>query len=126
MASSECRQCGCALHESDVRQVALYYRHERPSMVAVQYVCPRCGDIAWQQHAPGDLETDLTAWATAGGLTAAGWAGRQQQPGDHAVVVEPAPPPPVPVLPISLDEYIDFGCRLARLSPADLSALLAA
>ena len=121
-SNGECKACGCGLNHADVRQLALYYRQEQPSLVAVQYVCPRCGHSEWRQQRPSDLEREGTSllgdWehvAEELGLTARNGtsiAAVGQQ-------VEVAPEPPA----ISLDEYIDFGARLERLDAADLAAL---
>ena len=115
MCGAECRRCGCALERTDVRQLALYYRQERNSLVVVQYQCPHCGATEWQEYDPalwhGEAEAPASPrnfdWpALAAGIDRAGRAGcaTEQEP-------------------ISLDEYIDFGQRLARLDPADLAAL---
>ncbi len=130
MGNGECKACGCHLNHADVRQLALYYRQEQPSMIAVQYLCPRCGATEWHQYDPSEWQ-DATVTLTADwshlaadlGLLGAGAASRDRE---QAVVVEtpPAPAPaPEPRGAISLDEYIDFGCRLAQLGVADLRRL---
>lgn len=124
MESLECKACGCHLNHADVRQLALYYRHEQPSMVAVQYVCPRCGATEWQQYDPSEWQSersdDSRDWTTLIreiGVQAARGE-RRVAPGPEigwAIDLDRA---------ITLDEYIDFGCRVAQLSTSDLRALL--
>lgn len=119
--SSECKVCGCGLNHADVRQLALYYRQEQPSLVAVQYVCPRCGHSEWRHQRPTELERD-------GGLLLGDWACVARElgllPAAPVAVVAAAPPAQAGAAgAITLDEYIDFGQRLARLTPGDLQAL---
>ncbi len=118
----DCRCCGCAMNHADVRQLALYYHNEDPSMVAVQYLCPRCGTPSWRHFDPADLaaghrdEIDWLALAEELGL-AAHREGRPA-PSARAGVGEWEPS-----TPIALDEVIDFSRRISALSAEDLRAL---
>lgn len=115
----DCRCCGGRMNQADVRQLALYYHNEDPSMVAVQYVCPRCGTTSWRHFDPVDLRltcpvgpADWTALAAELGLTR---------------VDSPAPARPLASLdlsrPIACDETIEFARRMATLNKEDLEAL---
>lgn len=142
-ASLECKSCGCHLDHGDVRQLALYYRQEHPSMVAVQYVCPRCGTTEWQQYDP-------TEWRGEAMGLAADWAALAQDLGLHSAELprQPDAPPVETVVeperltpaeatfepepeaafehlagPITMDEYIEFACRISHLAADDLGQL---
>jgi len=120
--NGECKACGCGLNHADVRQMALYYRQEQPSLVAVQYVCPRCGHTEWRHQRPADLEHEASAmlgdWSNI--ARELGLSGRARA----ATVAVPPCDETAPAAPaITLDEYIDFGRRLAQLTPADLQQL---
>jgi hypothetical protein len=104
---SLCRSCGCHLAQSDVRQLAVYYRSEQASLVAVQYVCPRCGRSEWQQY-------DAREWPIGADPSVLFEAA-------EPLAFEPAAVPSQP--PISLDECIDFGLELARMGPEQWQAL---
>jgi hypothetical protein len=106
-----CKACGCGLEHSDVRQLAVYYRSEHPSVVAVQYVCPRCGSAEWQRY-----DADEWPHPPAEQFEPAIPAEHLELPADDSFVANPRSL-------ISLDEYIDFGVRLARLSREDLMEL---
>ncbi len=78
--SGECKACGCGLNHADVRQLALYYRQEQPSLVAVQYVCPRCGHSEWRHQRPADLAAvEVRVAALASGPHSRGRVGREKR-----------------------------------------------
>lgn len=114
MATSDglcCKRCGSRLEPSDLRQMAVYYRTENTSLLAVQYVCPDCGVTEWQR-CPGErwplgLDPSTVPVVDLGSTSAPAAETRSY---DLAQ-------------PISTDEYIEFCVRLARLTPADLAQL---
>lgn len=120
--SGECKACGCGLNHADVRQLALYYRQEQPSLVAVQYVCPRCGHSEWRHQRPADLEREASAmlgdWQHI--ARELGLAAREPA---AAIAALPSAAPASELQAITLDEYIDFGQRLTHLSAQDLRQL---
>lgn len=114
-----CKVCGGALEREDVRQLALYYHADQPSMVAVQYRCPRCGEVEWRRY-------DSRQWPARALPEGCRWnrlvaeLGLQPEPARVACAERP-PPAGAPV--ISDDEYIDFCCRVSCLSARDLAGL---
>ena len=111
-----CKACGCHLEHSDVRQLAVYYRAVDASLVAVQYVCPRCGATEWQRYQAED-------WAAMSEL-----AGDLPTPAELAEVVDDSRhelSEAAPRGPISVDEVIDFGLRVRALRDEDLAELRA-
>lgn len=120
-SNGECKACGCGLDHADVRQLALYYRQEQPSLVAVQYVCPRCGHTEWRQQRPGDLEREATSLLGDWEHVAAELGLRPKCAASVTAVAEPQVAPELAA--ISLDDYIDFGARLEGLTAADLRVL---
>ncbi|NUQ01355.1 MAG: hypothetical protein HUU35_16045 [Armatimonadetes bacterium] len=123
MESIECKSCGCQMNHADVRQLALYYRQEHPSMVAVQYVCPRCGATEWQQYDPtewADERSGTPDWTAL--VRDLGLRGEKAGEVQIAEATEQRPAYD-PSQAITMDEYIDFGCRVAQLGAADLRML---
>lgn len=121
----ECRACGGSMHQADVRQLALYYHNEDPSMIAVQYVCPRCGTTSWRHFDPADLRLSCPSapgdWAAlADELGLAASAGELHRSAAEA-------PPPLDGIdltrPIACDETIEFARRIAALNEEDLRSL---
>ncbi|MBI5833160.1 MAG: hypothetical protein HZB16_12750 [Armatimonadetes bacterium] len=111
-----CKACGCHLEHSDVRQLAVYYRSVDASLVAVQYVCPRCGATEWQRYQAED-------WAAMSEV-----ASDLPSPSELREALEDSPDEvvgAVPPGPITVDEVIDFGLRIRALAPGDLAELRA-
>lgn len=121
-----CKVCGCHLELGDVKQLAMYYHQNEPSMVAVQYVCPRCGGAEWHRYEPGDLSTAMLGgegeWAALAGELGLVETATAERPAPHAVVVEVGREYDL-ARSITLDEYIDFCCRVNRLAAGDLAEL---
>lgn len=121
-SNQECARCGCGLDRHDVRQLALYYHHDEPALLAVQYVCPRCGATGWQRHDPAEWLANLAGgWEQ---LAAELELETNVAETDEASLSRTEPDEGFdPRDPISVDEVIAFGERLERLSAADLQAL---
>lgn len=115
-----CKACGCHLEHSDVRQMAVYYRSVDASLVAVQYVCPRCGATEWQRYQAED-------WAAM-----AEQAGELPSPTELREAMDESEEEPEAEAtgsrlsgPITVDEVIDFGLRIRSLRAGDLDDLRA-
>jgi predicted RNA-binding Zn-ribbon protein involved in translation (DUF1610 family) len=133
--SAECRSCGCHLEHGDVRQLAVYYRSEEASLVAVQYVCPQCGASEWQKYEPEewaeealDMAGDWSELTDRLGIIRMDTGAdkdrtvpQADQPGTRAF--EPQEFTADLSKPIGVDEYIEFGRRMQNMGLPDLKAL---
>ncbi len=105
--SGECKACGCGLNHADVRQLALYYRQEQPSLAAVRMSVRVAATRSGGHQRPADLERVAPRCSATGRISPANWVWQRASLRRRSRLCR-APHQRPNSRPSPLDEYIDF------------------